>query len=97
MIGQAFHRLRVSVTSSSAAHWTLWVGGVQNRLGTFVLPFLAIYPTKSRHLGPVIIGLLTSLPGLALDWVVSSAVALAAAGLALGPGRRSPIPSESVT
>lgn len=64
MIGLAFQRLRASTTGFSAAYWTLWVGAVQNRLGTFVLPFLAIYLTQSRHLGPVTIGLLTSLPGL---------------------------------
>jgi MFS family permease len=47
-----------------AAFWTLWVGTLLNRLGGFVVPFLALYLTRSRGLGIAEAGAIASLFGL---------------------------------
>jgi MFS family permease len=41
-------RLRDLVRSYPAAYWYLWIGTFVNRLGGFVVPFLAIYLTEVR-------------------------------------------------
>jgi MFS family permease len=47
-----------------AAFWTLWVGTLVNRLGGFVVPFLALYLTRSRGLDVAEAGAIVSLFGL---------------------------------
>ena len=44
--------------------WILWFGGLLNRLGDFVQPFLAIYLTNARGLSPAQVGAVLSLWGL---------------------------------
>jgi MFS family permease len=44
--------------------WTLWAGGLVNRIGTFVVPFLALYLTERRGLPVSSTGLVVSLWGL---------------------------------
>jgi MFS family permease len=44
--------------------WLLWAGTMINRAGAFVVPFLAIYLTKQRHLTPEQIGIAVALIGL---------------------------------
>ena len=41
-------RLPASLRGLPAAFWWLWLGTFVNRLGTFVLPFLALYVTDGR-------------------------------------------------
>ena len=44
--------------------WTLWAGALVNRIGTFVVPFLALYLTERRGLPVSSTGLVVSLWGL---------------------------------
>ncbi len=44
--------------------WLLWSGAFLNRLGNFVVPFLAIYLTEQRGLGAERVGLMLSLYGV---------------------------------
>ncbi|HET6346548.1 MAG TPA: MFS transporter, partial [Myxococcota bacterium] len=46
-----------------AAYWYLWAGMLINRLGHFVVPFLALYLTEERHLPVAQVGLVVSLYG----------------------------------
>lgn len=46
-----------------ATFWVLWAGAFLNRLGNFVVPFLAIYLTEQRGVSPARAGLLVSLYG----------------------------------
>jgi MFS family permease len=46
------------------AFWTLWVGTLVNRLGGFVVPFLALYLTRNRGLDIAKAGAIVSLFGL---------------------------------
>src|SRR5258706_6819435 len=46
------------------AFWYVWLGALVNRLGSFVVPFLAIYLTEQRHLSVERAGLTVSLYGL---------------------------------
>jgi MFS family permease len=52
-----------SVSGMPAAFWYLWVGTLLNRLGSFVLPFLALYLTAQRALTPTQAGLIVALYG----------------------------------
>ena len=44
--------------------WVLWMGLFVNRLGGFVMPFLAVYLTQGRGLSPATAGAVASLYGL---------------------------------
>lgn len=46
------------------AFWTLWAGALVNRIGTFVVPFLALYLTERRGMPVSRAGLVVSLYGL---------------------------------
>jgi len=41
--------------------WALWAGALVNRVGTFVVPFLALYLTQRRHLAVSAAGFVVSL------------------------------------
>jgi MFS family permease len=49
--------------SLPAAYWTLWLGAFVNRLGNFVLPFLALYVTRERGESVSTAGVVLSLYG----------------------------------
>ncbi len=46
-----------------AAYWFLWTGALVNRLGSFVVPFLALYLTRERGLSPTEAGIVVSMWG----------------------------------
>jgi MFS family permease len=46
-----------------AAYWFLWAGALVNRIGTFVIPFLALYLTRERHLSASQAGAIISMWG----------------------------------
>src|SRR3954470_21924737 len=48
------------------AFWTIWWGLVVNRLGSFVLPFLAIYLVRDRGFLPAQAGLVLAVYGLGM-------------------------------
>jgi MFS family permease len=45
------------------AYWALWAGTLVNRIGSFVLPFLAMYLTEQRHLSVARAGIVLALYG----------------------------------
>jgi MFS family permease len=47
-----------------AAFWWVWLGTLVNRMGAFILPFLAFYITGPLHRSAALAGLVTSLYGL---------------------------------
>ena len=49
--------LAPTVSGLPAAFWWLWVGTLVNRIGAFVLPFLAFYLTDQLDLTPAFVGL----------------------------------------
>lgn len=53
-----------SVSGLSRTFWFIWAGALINRLGSFVMPMLAVYLTKERHLTLVEAGSVVSLFGL---------------------------------
>lgn len=55
--------LREAAGGLPRAYWYVWVGSVVNRLGTFVVPFLALYLTQERGLSVEQAGLVVSLHG----------------------------------
>jgi len=44
-------------------YWTIWLGTLVNRMGGFVVPFLALYITQKRHASEAAAGLVVSLYG----------------------------------
>jgi MFS family permease len=56
-------QLRVTAGGLPSTYWVLWVGTLVNRLGSFVVPFLAIYLTRQRGLTEVQAGLVVALFG----------------------------------
>jgi MFS family permease len=56
--------LRRQLGGLPRAYWALWAGALVNRLGTFVVPFLALYLTGARGLPAAAAGLVISLWGL---------------------------------
>ncbi len=56
-------RVRAALRELSPTYWTLWVGTLVNRIGGFVVPFLALYLTRERGLGTAEAGLVVSLYG----------------------------------
>ena len=57
-------RIRSAVAELPGVYWTLWVGTIVNRLGGFVLPFLAFYLTGERGLSKGVAGVVMSLYGV---------------------------------
>ena len=53
-----------TVAGLPAAFWWLWVGTLVNRVGAFVLPFLAFYLTDELDLTPAFVGLVLGTFGL---------------------------------
>lgn len=53
-----------SVSGLSRTFWFIWAGALINRVGSFVMPMLAIYLTQERHLTLVEAGSVVSLFGL---------------------------------
>ncbi|MBF5041937.1 MFS transporter [Aggregicoccus sp. 17bor-14] len=45
-------------------YWVLWWGTFINRLGSFAVPFIALYLTRERGMGAAAVGLVASLHGL---------------------------------
>lgn len=56
-------RLLALVGGLPRPFWVLWVGTFVNRLGGFVLPFLAVYLTRERGLSPTQAGTVVALYG----------------------------------
>jgi MFS family permease len=56
-------RLRAMVGALPRPFWFLWVGTLVNRLGSFVMPFMAIYLTEARGLSAAQAGLVIALYG----------------------------------
>jgi MFS family permease len=57
-------RLLPRVDGLPPAYWFLWAGALINRLGAFVVPFLALYLTEIRGLSPSEAGFVVSTWGL---------------------------------
>ncbi|NTX57420.1 MFS transporter, partial [Myxococcus sp. CA039A] len=55
--------LRPLVGGLPRTFWVLWLGTLVNRLGTFILPFLALYLTGERGFTVERAGLVASLYG----------------------------------
>jgi MFS family permease len=49
---------------AAKGYWTLWTGTLVNRLGGFVVPFLALYLTQRRGVGVAEAGVIVSFYGL---------------------------------
>ncbi|HEX8700637.1 MAG TPA: MFS transporter [Myxococcaceae bacterium] len=45
---QLVEQVRITAGGLPSTYWLLWVGTLVNRLGTFVMPFLALYLTRER-------------------------------------------------
>ncbi len=61
--GKLAEQARIAVGGLPSTYWTLWTGTLLNRLGTFVVPFLALYLTQERGFTAVQAGLVVSLYG----------------------------------
>jgi MFS family permease len=56
-------QVRTTVGGLPSTYWVLWTGTLVNRLGTFVVPFLALYLTRERGFTVEQAGLVVSLYG----------------------------------
>ncbi|WP_224242926.1 MDR family MFS transporter [Hyalangium gracile] len=56
-------QVRAAVGGLPSTYWILWTGTLVNRLGHFVVPFLALYLTRERGFSEVQAGLVVSLYG----------------------------------
>ncbi len=56
-------QVRATVGGMPSTYWLLWVGTLVNRLGNFVVPFLALYLTRERGFSEVQAGLVVALYG----------------------------------
>jgi MFS family permease len=63
MSGGLLAPVRALVGGLPRTYWVLWVGTLVNRLGTFVVPFLALYLTRERGYTVEQAGLVVSLHG----------------------------------
>ncbi|MGN6334266.1 MAG: MDR family MFS transporter [Motilibacteraceae bacterium] len=75
--------LRDTVGGLPPVYWWLWTGTLVNRIGAFVVPFLAIYLTGGLHRSVSYAGLVLALLGLG-----GTAASLAGGALADRVGRR---------
>ncbi len=64
MRARLLEAIRSTAGGFPRAFWTLWAGALVNRIGTFVVPFLALYLTERRGLSFSSTGLVVSLWGL---------------------------------
>ncbi|MCP3102119.1 MFS transporter [Myxococcus sp. K15C18031901] len=64
MTGALGRGLRKMAGGLPRTYWVLWVGTLVNRLGSFVVPFLALYLTRERGFSVEKAGLTVSLYGL---------------------------------
>jgi len=64
MTGALARGLREMAGGLPRTYWVLWVGTLVNRLGSFVVPFLALYLTRERGFSVEQAGLTVSLYGL---------------------------------
>lgn len=55
--------LRREYRSLPPAYWTLWLGTLVNKTGSFVVPFMALYITRERHESERVAGAVMSLYG----------------------------------
>jgi MFS family permease len=55
--------LRREYHSLPAAYWTIWFGTLINKMGGFVVPFMALYITRERHESEATAGAVMSLYG----------------------------------
>jgi MFS family permease len=60
---QFVEQVRVTAGGLPSTYWLLWVGTLVNRLGSFVVPFLALYLTRERGFTEVQAGLVVALYG----------------------------------
>jgi MFS family permease len=63
MMGALGQSVRELVGGLPRTYWVLWVGTLVNRLGSFVVPFLALYLTRERGFTVEQAGLVASLHG----------------------------------
>src|SRR5262245_50535434 len=56
-------QVRISIGGLPSTFWILWTGTLVNRLGTFVVPFMALYLTRERGFSEVQAGLVIALHG----------------------------------
>src|SRR5687767_9018187 len=56
-------QVRATAGGLPSTYWLLWVGTLVNRLGNFVVPFLALYLTRERGFSEVQAGLVIALYG----------------------------------
>jgi MFS family permease len=63
MSGALMEALRSQVSGLPRTYWVLWMGSLVNRLGSFVVPFLALYLTRERGYTVEQAGLVVSLHG----------------------------------
>ncbi len=57
-------RIDTAIAELPPVYWTLWVGTIVNRLGGFVVPFLAFYLTREREFSTGMAGAVVSLYGV---------------------------------
>lgn len=63
MSGTLRQAMRTLVGGLPRTYWVLWTGTLVNRLGSFVVPFLALYLTRERGYSVAQAGLVVSLHG----------------------------------
>ena len=63
VLGHLGTQLRATAEGLPATYWYLWWGSLVNRLGAFVVPFLALYLTRERGFRVEEAGLVASLHG----------------------------------
>ncbi|NMO22366.1 MFS transporter [Pyxidicoccus fallax] len=63
MSGALLQALRAQAGGLPRTYWVLWMGTLVNRLGAFVVPFLALYLTRERGYTVEHAGLIVSLHG----------------------------------
>ncbi|WP_224363834.1 MDR family MFS transporter [Hyalangium versicolor] len=56
-------QVRITIGGLPSTYWFLWTGTLVNRIGGFVVPFLALYLTRERGFSEVQAGLVVSLYG----------------------------------
>ena len=63
LLGRLAAEVRATAGGLPRTYWYLWTGTLVNRLGTFVVPFLALYLTRERGFRVEEAGLVVSLHG----------------------------------
>ena len=60
---QLVEQVRITAGGLPSTYWLLWIGTLVNRLGTFVVPFLALYLTRERGFSVEQAGFVAALHG----------------------------------